>query len=199
MLLFFFQNKTDDYLYLYIRNLENLHLKPFFLVHNIHLHLCWQVEDIKWILCCQKIGVKCAYLRFLIYKKYVCIICALCIYKNSTLYSSFHFLTGEVIRGLYFKLDCFFLMQMIYSSTNMDKSGMNTCAPAGLILIQPDPHFVKPILTVGVVPFYLNIIFIYLNFFTFLSEYFTYLYFIIIKIILFLQLKLPKTVFFKLW
>ena len=27
---FFFQNRTDDYLYLYIRNLENSRLKPVF-------------------------------------------------------------------------------------------------------------------------------------------------------------------------
>ena len=57
-----FWNKTDDYLYLYIRNLENLYLKPF------NLYLCWHLVDTKWILRCRKIGVKCAYLRFLIYK-----------------------------------------------------------------------------------------------------------------------------------
>jgi hypothetical protein len=32
------------------------------------LYLCWQVEDTKWILCCRKTDVKCAYLRFLMYK-----------------------------------------------------------------------------------------------------------------------------------
>ena len=30
--IFYFQNKSDDYLYLYIRNLENLCLKPFVFV-----------------------------------------------------------------------------------------------------------------------------------------------------------------------
>ena len=42
--------------------------KTGFSVHNIHLYLCCQIEDTKGILCCQKIGVKCAYLRFLMYK-----------------------------------------------------------------------------------------------------------------------------------
>ena len=42
--------------------------KTGFLVRNIHLYLCWQVEDTKWILCCRKTDVKCAYLRFLMYK-----------------------------------------------------------------------------------------------------------------------------------
>ena len=37
----------------------------FFLVHNIHLYLCVQVENTKWILCSQKICDKCEYLRFL--------------------------------------------------------------------------------------------------------------------------------------
>ena len=45
-------------------------LKTRVSVRNIRLYLCWQVEDTKWILCCRKIGVKCAYLRFLIYKDY---------------------------------------------------------------------------------------------------------------------------------
>jgi hypothetical protein len=43
----FFQNKSDDYLYiqytyLYIRNLENLRLKLVF-----YLYLCWHVENTK--------------------------------------------------------------------------------------------------------------------------------------------------------
>ena len=33
-------------------------------------NLCGQVENIKWILCSPKICVRCAYLRFLIYKIY---------------------------------------------------------------------------------------------------------------------------------
>ena len=35
-----------------------------------HLYLCGQVKNTKWILCSQKIGVKCAYLRFLMYNGY---------------------------------------------------------------------------------------------------------------------------------
>ena len=34
-------------------------LKTGFSVHNIYLYLPWQVENTKWILCCQN-GVKCA-------------------------------------------------------------------------------------------------------------------------------------------
>ena len=40
---------------------------------NIHLYLCWQVEDTKWKLCCRKIGVKRTYntyLRFQNIQKY---------------------------------------------------------------------------------------------------------------------------------
>ena len=60
------------YICFYIRNLENSRLKPvfrytIFICNVVH---CWQVEDTKWILCCRKIGVKCAYLRFLMYKRY---------------------------------------------------------------------------------------------------------------------------------
>jgi hypothetical protein len=62
-----FQNKSDDYLYLYTRNLENSRLKPVFW----YTILIWgQVDNTKWILCKRIIGVKCAYLRFLIYKVY---------------------------------------------------------------------------------------------------------------------------------
>ena len=39
-----------------------------FSVHNIHFYLWWQVEYTQGILCYRKIGVKCAYLRFLINK-----------------------------------------------------------------------------------------------------------------------------------
>ena len=35
----FFQNKSDDYSYLYIRNLENLHLKPGF-PYTISICIC---------------------------------------------------------------------------------------------------------------------------------------------------------------
>ena len=45
-----------------------LAIKSGFSVHNVLLYLYWQVEGTKWILCCQKIDVKCAYLRFLMYK-----------------------------------------------------------------------------------------------------------------------------------
>ena len=39
------------------------------MVHNIHLYLGGQVDNTKWILCSQKIDVKCVYLRFLVYKE----------------------------------------------------------------------------------------------------------------------------------
>ena len=47
------QNKSDDYLYLYIRNLEN-----WFFGTKIYLYL--QVENTKWILCCRQKSVICA-------------------------------------------------------------------------------------------------------------------------------------------
>ena len=63
----FFRNKTDDYLYLYIRNLENSRLKSAFR-YTISICICGgREENTKWILCCQKIGVKCAYLKLLMY------------------------------------------------------------------------------------------------------------------------------------
>ena len=45
----FIRYKSDDYLYLYTRNLENF--ETGFSVHNINLYFCWQVENTKWILC----------------------------------------------------------------------------------------------------------------------------------------------------
>ena len=41
--------------------------KTCYYVHNNQLNLCGQVETSKWILCSQKTGVKCGYLRFLMY------------------------------------------------------------------------------------------------------------------------------------
>jgi hypothetical protein len=61
----FFETKQ---MIIYICTSWKLAYKTGFSVHNIHLYLCWQVEDTKWILCYRKIGVKCAYLRFLMYK-----------------------------------------------------------------------------------------------------------------------------------
>ena len=37
-------------------------------VYNIHMNLCGQVENCKWILFSRQTGVKCKYLRFLMYK-----------------------------------------------------------------------------------------------------------------------------------
>jgi hypothetical protein len=55
--------------HLYIENFFKLTFKTGFLVHNIDLYLCWQVEKNKWILCSRKKGVKWfAHLRFLMYK-----------------------------------------------------------------------------------------------------------------------------------
>ena len=65
----FFWNKTDDCLFLYIRNLANSSLKPVF---RYTISICIYVGEMRildrWILCCRKIGVKCAYSRFLMYK-----------------------------------------------------------------------------------------------------------------------------------
>ena len=59
----FFQNKSDDYLY----------LKPGFLVHNFHLFLCWQAENTKWISCYRKMVLNVQNLRFLMYKLILCV------------------------------------------------------------------------------------------------------------------------------
>ena len=37
---------------------------------SIHLNMCGQVENYKWIFCSRKTGVQCAYLRFLKYKNF---------------------------------------------------------------------------------------------------------------------------------
>ena len=43
--------------------------KTDFSAHNIHLYLCWQVdENITGILCCRKMVLNVQYLRFLMYK-----------------------------------------------------------------------------------------------------------------------------------
>ena len=64
------QNNTDDYLYLYIRNHENSRLKPFFQTQYsfVFVLACRGYIGTKWIFCCRKLGVKGAYLRFLMYK-----------------------------------------------------------------------------------------------------------------------------------
>ena len=51
----FFREKRDDYLH---QKSWKLAFKISFSVHNIHLYLCWHVEN-----------TKCVYLRFLMYKK----------------------------------------------------------------------------------------------------------------------------------
>ena len=48
----------------YICKSETLKLLNLFSVNNIHLNLCGQVKNSKWILCRQKTGVKRVYLRF---------------------------------------------------------------------------------------------------------------------------------------
>ena len=40
----------------------------FVSLHNIHLNLCKQAEISQRILCSQKTGVKCAHVRYLMYK-----------------------------------------------------------------------------------------------------------------------------------
>ena len=58
----FFETK-QIIIYICTSEILKTRVKIGFSVHNIHLY--WQVEDTKWRLCCRKIGVKCAYLRFL--------------------------------------------------------------------------------------------------------------------------------------
>ena len=58
---FFFETNSMNNLFLYIRCLENLHLKPVFRCTQYLFVFVWQVENTKWILCRRKIGVKWAY------------------------------------------------------------------------------------------------------------------------------------------
>ena len=67
MYFFFFWTKIWLFIFVHQKSWK-LAFKTGFSVHNIHLYLCWQVEDTKWILCYRKIGVESAYLRFLMYK-----------------------------------------------------------------------------------------------------------------------------------
>ena len=91
----FFLNKLDHYLYLYIRNLENLRLNPVF--------RCTIYMYTKFILCSRKIGVKCAYLRFLIYKDYLSVKLSNMYWLNfclAYLYQKDVLLKRYVLRGL---------------------------------------------------------------------------------------------------
>ena len=54
------RNKSDDSLYLYIKNLENSRLKPGSSVTNIHLNL-WGLVENSAVKTGVKTGVKCAY------------------------------------------------------------------------------------------------------------------------------------------
>ena len=60
----FFSKQIRWLIILYVRNLEKLAFNTGFTVHNIHLYLCGQVENTKWILCSRKKGAKCSYLNF---------------------------------------------------------------------------------------------------------------------------------------
>ena len=65
--IFFSRNKSDNYLYLYFRNIKNSRLK---LVFRYTISIC-MVENTKWILCCRKIVINhlnVQYLRFLMHK-----------------------------------------------------------------------------------------------------------------------------------
>ena len=55
-----------DNLYLYIKNLKTLLLKPDFRYTKI-FSFEWQVENFKLIFCSQKTGVNCGYKRFFMY------------------------------------------------------------------------------------------------------------------------------------
>ena len=47
----------------------NTYLSLFFETNQMIIHICTsEILKSKWILCSQKIGVKCSYLRFLTYK-----------------------------------------------------------------------------------------------------------------------------------
>ena len=63
--IWFFRNKSDDYLYLYIRNLENSHLKRVFGIQYPFIFVFASRENTKWILCCWKMVLNVQYLRFL--------------------------------------------------------------------------------------------------------------------------------------
>ena len=63
-----FQKKSDDYLYLYIKNLFKFSFKAGFPVHDNHFKLCGLPKNSKWIMCSGKTGVRCGYLRLLVYK-----------------------------------------------------------------------------------------------------------------------------------
>ena len=63
---FVFRNKSDDYLYLYIRNLENQRLKPVFR-YKISIFICvGRKRMLNGLSCCRKIVFNGQYLRFLI-------------------------------------------------------------------------------------------------------------------------------------
>ena len=56
-------------IYFHTSEILKTRFKNRFSVHNNHLYLCGQVENTKWILCSRKMGIKCAYLRFLMILK----------------------------------------------------------------------------------------------------------------------------------
>ena len=58
----FFRNRSDDYLYLYMRNLKNS-------LFGTQYPFLFVLDGTKWILCCRKMVVlNVQYLRFLKYK-----------------------------------------------------------------------------------------------------------------------------------
>ena len=57
-------------IYIFKSEILKTRVKTGFSVYNINLYLCGRVENTKWILCSCKIGVKCAYLKFLMYNVY---------------------------------------------------------------------------------------------------------------------------------
>ena len=62
-------SKSDDYLiFIFVhQKSRKLAFKTGLSVQNIHFYWCGLIENTKWILCSRKIGVKCAYSRYLIY------------------------------------------------------------------------------------------------------------------------------------
>ena len=77
----FFRNKSDDYLFFVHQKSSKVAFKKSFSLLNIHLFV--QVENTKWILCSQKIGLKCAQLM---YKQFSSALASLQLFIKSSIY-----------------------------------------------------------------------------------------------------------------
>ena len=77
-----FLNKSDDYC-ICTSKIVKPRIKTGFLLLNNHLNFWGQIQNFKWILCSQKIGVKCGYLRFLLYRYILYIVIFQVIYLHN--------------------------------------------------------------------------------------------------------------------